>query len=93
MKNKLIYTVIGILLFTNLYAYSEDCETGYACPIDKIQQQNTQNDEMKDQQNKKKKTVKAKKEKKKKGKIFVDGGEYNSPAYTEMFTKYDFFFQ
>ena len=82
--------IIFIFTFLSLFVLSADaedgCATGYACSLDDMKKQENQRTEQ-NQQNIEKSKDKQKEEKK--DGVFVDGGKYNKPEYTEMFTKYD----
>ena len=80
--NKLMLILAVLFSFVlNTYA-EESCITGYACSLEDMKKQEQQSVEQNNQDNKQPKE-KPKKEKRKS--IFVDGGKYNKPEYTEMF--------
>lgn len=77
--------------FTNIKGIADGCETGYACSIENL---NNNTIQQKEKENIKKepdlKNNSKEQEKKQQG-IFVDGGKYNKPEYTETFWNFGLF--
>lgn len=85
MRIKNLVSIFTLIVFS-LPLYANDCVTGYACSIDGLKNQENTNVNKTDDKNKQKVKKQKNKKKDKKG-IFVDGGEYNKPEYTEIFMK------
>jgi len=84
MKIKMLFAVIIFAAVSAVYA--QDCVTGFACSINSEKEQAETTDGNINEENNQN-AEKPKTEKKKRKSIFVDGGEYNKPEYTEIFMK------
>lgn len=75
-------------LFSGSVVYGSGCETGYACTLKNLKEENsiTQTDKKQESDSEKEKQQKER-QKKENGNFY---NKYSSPEYTEMFMKYDF---